>query len=70
MYQDDFHQMSLADREDSSNLPRSILDRSTNAKLRLENNYRTILQQAIERNERYVQHTLLVAAMRSTNCCR
>ncbi|KAL9537829.1 Serine/threonine-protein kinase [Mucor bainieri] len=52
MYQDDFHHMSLNDREDASTLPRSILDRSTNAKLRIENNYRTILQQAIERNER------------------
>lgn len=55
MLQNQFSQISLSEREDSSNLPRSILDRSTNAKLRVENNYRTILQQAIERNERCVR---------------
>jgi hypothetical protein len=58
MFHDQFNQISLNEREDSSSLPRSILDRSTNAKLRVENNYRTILQQAIERNERCVKCAL------------
>lgn len=50
-----FSQLSLEDdhREDCYNLPRSVLDRATTAKLTLESNYRAALQQAIDRNQRY-----------------
>jgi protein-serine/threonine kinase len=33
--------------------PRSVLDRATAAKLRLEHYYKTALDQAFERNQRY-----------------
>lgn len=39
-------------REEASQFPRSVLDRATTAKLQLENDYQTALQQAIERNQR------------------
>lgn len=50
-----FEHLSIQDdtmREDYCNLPRSVLDRATSAKLKLENNYKAVLQEAIERNER------------------
>jgi hypothetical protein len=49
-----FSQLSLQDehREDCYNLPRSVLDRATTAKLTLESNYRAALQLAIDRNQR------------------
>jgi hypothetical protein len=49
----EFDSLSIHDRgEFQQNLPRSVLDRATAAKLQLENNYQASLQQAIQRNQR------------------
>lgn len=41
-----------ANRGSAEEFPRSVLDRATAAKLRLENYYKTALEQAHERNQR------------------
>ena len=50
---------------DLSTFQRSTLDRATSAKLKVENFYKNLSQQAIEREERYERLRNLIVSSRS-----